>query len=202
VSAPVSGVSTITGLVGMTPASSGGVLEILSGLNIGNYKILSYLSATSVTIRHPAAMVEIGVSWRERPRAPYITEASVALKDIDGVPVVLPAGSGQYFRVIRPFLHRAVIDQARTFYDVGISDKMLQAGYTTAAGIGLIGEWRDVFTPGMVGTIMSVTESQQVSNDGKRLSIGYVNSGRMVVDTPGTNSDTSDGSRIYLEGGV
>lgn len=202
VSSPVSGIATVTGLVNMTPASSGGVLEILNGLNIGNYKIVSYVSPTSVTIYHPAAMVQVGTQWRERPRAPYLTETTVALKDIAGDPVVLPAGTAQTFRVIRPFLHRVQVENARTIYDVGLADKVLQAGYTSAAGIGLLGEWRDVFTPGLVGSHIFVTDSQQPSNDGPVLVTSYVNSGRVVVDTSGTNSDTADGSRVYLEGAL
>jgi hypothetical protein len=137
VSAPASGISTITGLANMSASSVGGVLELLDGTNKGHYKILSFISASSVTIRHPGALLAFSVPWRERPQPPYMTDSSIALKDINGAPVVLPVyGPVQIFRVIRPFLHRAVVFMTRQIFHTPFGDAILEATYTSEYGIG------------------------------------------------------------------
>ena len=195
VSAPVSGISTITGLGGMTAASSGGKLEFLSGINKGVYKIVSYISPTSVTIRHPGALVEVGVLWLEHPRPPYILEDKVALKNPDGTPALLAVGAVQSFRVIRPFFHKPVLERMRFFYNASPSEHILQAGYVSALGIGFSSEWRDVFTPGMVGLPLNVNESANPINDGDFIITSYINSGRVVIDNPSTTSEPSPGGQ-------
>lgn len=70
---PASGVSTITGLTGMSSTLSPGRHLMISGAatanNNGTFRIVAFVSATSVTIFNPGAVSETGtaaVSWAEK----------------------------------------------------------------------------------------------------------------------------------------
>lgn len=195
VSAPTAGVSTVTGLTDMGISSVGGTLELMGALNQGVFKIVEFIDPTSVKIRCSTALVEAGVAWRETPRAPFIQEDRVALKNADGSYATLSASSGQRFRVVRPFFHRAVVNKARYFYNSAPSEAILQVEYNDDHGIGLSSEWRDIFTPGMVGLPISISESDDPANDGEFIITRYINSGRVVIDNPSTASEPSPGNQ-------
>src|SRR5574338_271331 len=73
IGAPSSGVSTITGLTGMSSTLSPGRYLQISGAananNNGTFRIVAFVSSTSVTIFNPGAVSETGtsaVSWAEK----------------------------------------------------------------------------------------------------------------------------------------
>lgn len=193
VSAPVGGIATVTGLTGITGFIVGNHLEFTSGLNKGVYRVVSWLSPTSVTIRHSGAIVESGVPWVERPRAYYFGNEDVTLKNFDGTPALLSPGADQRFRVVRPFLHRPEIERVQYLFSA--PEHLLQAAYDADYGIGLASEWRDVFTPGMVGLPVRVSDASDPSNNGEFIITRYINSGRVAIDNPSVVSESSPGSQ-------
>jgi hypothetical protein len=192
ISSPVGGLSTVTGLSGMAASSVSGHLELTDGLNAGVYRIVSFLSATSVTIRHPAAIPESGVSWAERPRAYSFVEDEVTLKNFDGTFAILSPGAAQRFRVVRPFLHRPEVERMRYLF---VSEHVIQGAYGAAYGIGLSSEWRDIFTPGMVGLPVRVSDSLDPVNNGEFIITKYINTGRVAIDNPSVVSEPAPGSQ-------
>jgi len=195
VNTPVSGVSTIGGLSGMSPSSIGRELEFVGGLNAGIYRIVAYNSTYVVKVWHPSAVLETGVDWLEKPVAPYLEEDRVLLRNTDGSELALTSASGQRFRVVRPFLHKRRMERMRFYYSASPAGYIMEAGYGTAYGIGLSSEWRDVFTPGMVGLTVNVSDSNDPSNDGKFLITEYINSGRVKIDSVSTTSEPSPGGQ-------
>lgn len=72
-SAPSGGLVTVTGLTGMTAASVGHYLQLSNAPaatptnpNNGVYRIESYISATSVTIKKATGTAGTGLTWQER----------------------------------------------------------------------------------------------------------------------------------------
>jgi hypothetical protein len=192
---PVSGEALVTGLSGMTLDSEDGYLEFLSGLNVGVYKIIEYVSPTSVLIRHPGALVDSGMSWREMPRPPYFQEGRIALKHEDGSPANLLTGSSQKFRVVRAGFHRSEVYRLRYWYNASPLGHILE-GRHYGYGNSLDGEWRDLFTPGMVGLPISVNESINPANNGEFIITEYINSGRVAISSSSTTSESSRGQRV------
>jgi hypothetical protein len=195
------GATTVTGLANMTlpspgiPGSAGGRLEILNGAHPGTYRILSYISPTSVTIYNPSYTgSESGRSWREQPRGAFISESLVQLKLADGSLAVLTPASGLTARAVCPFLQRGLIYGASSRYNAGLSRMELWA-----QDWGLSRD-RDVFTPGMVGVYVSVSDSQNPVNDGVFFITDYVSPGKVVIDSTSVTSDSSNISTLKFVG--
>jgi len=198
IAAPVSGISTVTGLSGMTASSEGGRLEFLSGLNKGVYKVTEFVSATSVKIRHSGAVVEVGAPWREIPVPPYLQEDKVALKLRDGSPANLSVGTLQRFRVTRAGFHRPEVHRMRSWDN---TTEYVLEGKHYGYGNSITGEWRDLFTPGMVGWPVNVSESSNPTNDGKFVITRYINSGRVVINSASVVSEVNPVQKVNFLGG-
>jgi len=198
IAASVSGLATVTGLTSMILQSEGGILQVLNGANKGTYFISQYVSATSVKIRTATAVLQTSVQWREVPRAPYISATQVGLKNDFGAPSVLSALAGQSFRVTRPFMHKAEVYNVQVAYSNITTEMVLQGTYASAAGIGASGDCRDLFTPGMVGLTVNISESSVVAHDGAWMITRYINSGRVMANVGGTTDDTGTDKLNFL----
>lgn len=126
--------------------------------------------------------------------ASYITATQVALKNIDGtVPSFVVVGPPQYFRVIRPKVQKKAIFGIKSYWNTTTTKLTLQARDTS-------GDPRDVFTPGMVGLVVEVANSDNPANDGHFVIVEYVDSGHVVTDSASGVSDTTAQATIYLGG--
>jgi hypothetical protein len=161
---------------------------------VGVYRIVTFLGATSVTIYAPGASAEAGVPWQEIPVPPYIQEARVALKHSDGSPANLATGALQRFRVVRAGFHRPEVYRMRGWYSTSPSEYVLE-GQHYGYGNSATGEWRDLFTPGMVGLPISVSESSNPVNDGEFIITRYNNSGRVAING-GTVDETNPVQKV------
>jgi hypothetical protein len=126
------------------------------------------------------------------PRAsPSITETAVKLKNLDGSAASLSTLSSQSFRVIRPSQVPTFVRNAQSIYNGGQTRMELAVEESSNPVF-------DVFTPGMVGKLVSVSESENTANDGVFLITQYLSNGRVVIDNAGTTSDASADAVIQL----
>lgn len=195
VAPPVGGVSTVTGLTGMTPESVGRDIWLSYLTNSGVFKITGYVSPSSVRVRGVTFSAVGGVLWREFPSPPYISEDRLALKSGDGSVPNLAAGSAQRFRIVRSGFHRPEIYSMRYWYSAAPLGYVLE-GRNYGFGNSVDGEWRDLFTPGMVGLPISVSESINPANDGGYIITRYINSGRVTIDSSSLVSEASRGQKV------
>jgi len=190
----VGGVNTVTGLSGMTVDSEGGTIWLyLSPSQHGFFKILQFVDATSVRVRN-VPFSGAGVEWRETPRPPYISETQVALKNLDGTPASIGSGGPKRFRVVRAGAFKAEIQKLRYWYCSAPLEHVLE-GRHYGFGNSVDGEWRDLFTPGMVGMSINLSESLLPTNDGKFLITKYYNSGRVGIESTSTSDEFTRGQR-------
>ena len=144
-------------------ASPGDHLIIEAGANLGEYYITELLT----------------------PPSTYISETQVALLNLDGTVAVLSTLSNQVFRVIRPIMSERRVVRARSIYNAGGLRMELEVPDQLSASDFPF----DIFTPGMVGTAVSVSNSVAAVNDGIFQITQYLEPGRVVINNPGTTSD-------------
>jgi hypothetical protein len=132
--------------------------------------------------------------WYVAPVSPFISETQVALKNYDGTLAVLQTVSNQQFRVVKSEMSSGTVYQCQSVYNV-VEGRMELEVYDQG-----LADPRDVFTPGMVGLTIQVSESDHSINDGSFLIVGYLNSGRVVTDSTSTTSDTDPVSKISFVG--
>ena len=123
--------------------------------------------------------------------APSITETAVKLKTLEGVAASLSALGSQDFRIIRPSQVPIFTRNAQSIYNGGLARMELAV---EESGNPVF----DVFTPGMIGKLVSVTESEHAANNGVFLITQYLSSGRVVTDNASTTSDASADAKIQL----
>lgn len=121
--------------------------------------------------------------------APYISETSVALKDLNGDTPSFSALTGQDFRVIRHYMIDNHIVNAQSVYTTQLELHVLDP-YS--------GDQLDAFTPGMVGTKVNVSNSDDSGNDGEFTITGYIGPGKVVTDSASTTSDTAAQADVRL----
>jgi hypothetical protein len=168
------------------------VLHDASGNHLGAYKILTVPGASSLTFDNPrgATGVVAAGDWYIAPEPPYITESSLAVKNHDGTPASMLVGTGQYFRVIKPEMCPGIVYGGKSVYNSGDTRMELEA-----LDLGTL-DPLDVFTPGMVGEIVNVSNSDNPVNDGAFLITEYLHAGKVVTDSASTTSDTAAGAKI------
>jgi len=138
-------------------------LIIESGANKGEYRIDAVPSLSAII--------------------PRISETEVALKNLDGTTPTISVASSMSFRVIRYNMMDKVIEGAKSIDNGGTAEIHVLDPET--------GDDLDVFTPGLVGTIVNVSNSDETGNDGNFLITAYVSPG--VVQTNGTvSTDDTD----------
>ena len=172
------------------------VLKDNTGVHLGAYKITSYSDPNQVGFSNPRGTTGVAVigDWFVEAEAPYISDTQVALKNWDGTPAVLSSGTDQAFRVVHPAMYPGIVYGAKSIFnavDGWIELEVYDLG---------TGDPRDVFTPGMVGLTISVSESDNPVNDGIHLITGYINSGRVILDSSSITSDTAAVSKINFMG--
>jgi len=123
--------------------------------------------------------------------SPSILQASVKLKNLDGTAASLASLSSQAFRIIRPSQVPTFVRNAQSIFNVGQTRMEL---VVEEAGNPVF----DIFTPGMVGKLVSVTESENTANNGVFLITQYLTNGRVVIDNGGSTSDASADAVIQL----
>jgi hypothetical protein len=132
-------------------------LIVESGPNLGEYRIEKVPAASIVT--------------------PNITETQVTLLNLDGTtPTFSDQTSGQ-FRVIRHYLvSKRVVDCVAAAYNPGVmAIGAVNADFTN---------FYDAFTPGMVGTVINVSDADNPVNDGDFIIIAYLAPSVVLVNNP------------------
>lgn len=172
------------------------VLRDPSGNHLGAYKILSVTGANDLTFENPRGTSGTTVpgDWHVAPVAPFITETSMAVKNLDGTVPSLQAGTGQYFRVIRPNMKPLVVFGAKSVYNAGDTRMELEVMDLGTS------DPRDVFTPGMVGRAVNVSESDNPVNDGEFFITEYLNAGRVVIDSASISTDSAASAKVDFAG--
>jgi hypothetical protein len=115
---------------------------------------------------------------------PLFSETQVTLLWPDGTAPVLAPLSDQSFRVIRLSAQPGVVYGGKSVYNMVDFQMELEVLDPNT------GDPLEVFTPGMVGTTIEVSNSQNPVNDGLHMITGYLNSGRVILNlSPSTTSD-------------
>jgi hypothetical protein len=117
-----------------------------------------------------------------------ISETQVKLKNLDGTVPSFATATGLAFRVIRPLLVPTMVYSGISEYN-GSSTNMEVAAYDPGY-YGSSDVYRDCFSPSMVGSLISVTNSQNTANNGSFRITQYINPGRVEIDSASTTSDT------------
>jgi hypothetical protein len=161
----------------MTNAVSiGDYLVIESGPNQGEYFIDHVYPFTA---GHPTL-------------PPRITETQVTLKAADGSSPIFSASTGQSYRVVRRDSQAPIVYGAQSVYTGGQMELQVLDPNT--------GDPFDIFTPGMVGVIVEIANSENPINDGPQLITEYLNSGRVVLGASvSTTSDASAQAIIHFK---
>jgi hypothetical protein len=123
----------------------------------------------------------------------WITETQIQLVMMDGNAPIFATDSGVRFRVVRPALAAFRIENARSVYNGGAArmEIVVQDPNTPFAPF-------DVFTPNHVGLLISVSESDDPTNDCDFLITEYIHSGKVVTDSPSTTSDSVAGAVLHF----
>ncbi|NNL47274.1 MAG: hypothetical protein HKO76_02810, partial [Acidimicrobiia bacterium] len=121
---------------------------------------------------------------------PYITDSDMALLNLDGSAATVADASGQTFWVMDPRHRLAEIDGAQSIYtgsriELEILDPVTGVEF-------------QMFTPGMVGTVIEVSGSDQAVNDGGFLITEYISPGKVALDSVSVTSDTAAQSTIHF----
>jgi hypothetical protein len=153
--------------------SIGDCLVIESGANKGEY------------------IIDAITSFSPPSTPPLLSETQVRLLKSDGTIPTFSTLSGQSYRVIRPYLRSNTIYNATSFYNGSkIILKVLDPQTS---------DQMDIFSPGMVGTEIEITGSQNPANDGKQLITDYINCGEVELGlSSSVVSDTVAQSTIYF----
>jgi hypothetical protein len=128
---------------------------------------------------------------------PLFTDTQVKLVNIDGSPLSFQPLTNQSFRVIRPLMQSGTIQGGTIAIGPYAGTAKGAQSIFTGSRIELevvdpiLGQPLDVFTPGMVGTVVGVSNSENPTNDGEFLILGYLNPGRVILDSVSGVSDAS-----------
>jgi hypothetical protein len=183
--------ATVTGLTGRTVDDVGKFLELTNSDHNGRFRVTGFVSATSLkvysTFSTGADSHNGAVGWLVLPDSLEISETQLQLKRLDGTKPALSALFGVPGRVVRPRLQRAVWHNVWPNYHGGSSTFRVQITGETPSLVG------DAFSPGMVGTYLSISDSPGGVNDGIFLITDYISCGVVVVDNPSVTSDPSPG---------
>lgn len=149
-------------------------------------------------------IIESGVNQGEyyitelpSPPVTFISETQLAVLNLDGsVPTLVAGPSPQYFRVIRPSMAAKRIEGAWSVYNsTNLQMELLipDPDLTTSNPF-------DVFTPGMVGSVVNVANSEAGAvNDGNFFIIAYRGPGKVAISSGSTTDDASPQSVITLQ---
>lgn len=121
---------------------------------------------------------------------PYISETQVALKALDGSTPSFADESSLDYRIIRPRMMETVIEGAQIINNGGQMEIHLLDSVT--------GDELEAFTPGLVGTAVTVSEAQNPSNNGTFLVTAYVNCGKIQTNAAAATSDSSAEAIVRL----
>lgn len=162
--------------------TSAGAEFLLNGVGVGDHLI----------IESGANAGEYYVTELSTPPSTYISATQVALLDLDGSVATFTTTTGQAFRVIRPIMASKRIEGGRSIYtgsqvELEVPDPNLLTSFPF-----------DVFTPGMVGQNVEVSNSDQSVNDGVFQITAYLNSSRVVINSSSTTSDSVSQAVINL----
>jgi hypothetical protein len=122
------------------------------------------------------------------PSPPVISETQVRLKNLDGSTPTLTTWGNEFY-VIRPVMQKRVISPGRW-----ISGSSALHVADVADG----NREFFVFTPGMIGMRINVSNSQNPANDGNFVITGYIGPGTVTTDNPSGVGDTGYQSIITL----
>jgi len=123
---------------------------------------------------------------------PYISETQVRLKNLDGTTPTFTNLTGIDFRVIRPIMMSNVIERAKSVYTGSrIEIEVMDTGVSPNKPF-------DAFTPGLVGTVVNVSNSDDPSNDGAFIVTEYIHPGKIAVSSSSTSSDTTAQAVVRL----
>jgi len=183
--------ATVTGLTGRSGDDVGKFLELTGSDHDGIYRVTAHVSATPLkifsTFSTGADSNNGAIGWSVLPDSLEITETQLQLKKLSGEKPTLTPLTGVPGRVIRPRLQRATWYNVWPNYHVGSSTFRIQIPGETLALVG------DAFSPGMVGTYLSISDSPGGTNDGIFLITDYISCGVVVVDSLSVASDPSPG---------
>ncbi len=143
-------------------------------------------------IESGANLGEYIINELNTPPASFISATRVALVNTDGTIPVFTSVTSQSFRIIRPLMQSKVVPGGRSIFNSGPSQIELEVLDPVT------GDEFDVFTPGMVGTIVSVSNSQNPVNDGDFLITQYLGPGKVATDSASVTSDTGAQSVVHL----
>ncbi len=121
---------------------------------------------------------------------PYITDTTVVLRDLNGDLATLTDDTDQEYWVLDPRQRPASVDGAKSVY-TGSRIELEVKDPSTAIEFHL-------FTPGMEGTVIDVSNSDDSSNDGKFLITEYISPGKVALDSASTTSDTTAQATIHF----
>jgi len=121
---------------------------------------------------------------------PYLTDTTLVLRDLDGALATVTDVVDQSYWVLDPRQRPASFSGAKSVY-TGSRIELEITDPSTAI------EFHQ-FTPGMVGTLIEVSNSDDSSNDGKHLVTEYISPGKVVLDSASTTSDTTAQAIIYF----
>lgn len=141
-----------------------------SGANAGEYMVDAVPAASTVT--------------------PNISETTLKLKNLDGTDPTFSNGT-EDFRVIRNTLMTRRVREAKSV-DIGGGESRVEVLDSVT------GDDLDAFSPGLVGNIVSIADSEDSSNDGFFLVTSYLSPGQIEVNNPSTNDDASAQAVVTL----
>jgi hypothetical protein len=122
---------------------------------------------------------------------PYVTDSAMSLLCLDGLtPAVVADATDQDYWILDPRQRVASIDGAKSVY-TGSRIELEVLDPVTGVEFHL-------FTPGMVGTLIWVSNSDQAVNDGEFLITEYLSPGKVALDSTSTTSDTAAQSTVYF----
>lgn len=187
------GVATLTNLTGFSTTTAGqrwlNITAASNGANVGTFKILSFISATSVTIRNPAAVTETGtISWTER----------VPLSDTYTI------GASSWINMQGPSVLRVPIStMAQDGYQVNIigNNQTGTAARITAINGNLV-TVTDLtnITFGSSGNILVVSGAAQSANNGSFTIVKTLDPNTVLISNPSAViNDANNGSIHWQE---
>jgi hypothetical protein len=110
------------------------------------------------------------------------SETELTAVDMDGTAVTWTGGGSLKFRIVKPVLLRRVIQGARS---VQSGPRMSLEVFDPNVAVPMA-----VFTPGMVGSAVQVSNSEDPSNDGSYTITAYIHPGKVEIDTATRPNET------------
>lgn len=122
---------------------------------------------------------------------PFISETQLDLKELDGTVPSFTDASSQDYRIIRPRMMETVIEGAQVINNGGQMEVHVLDPDTS--------DELEAFTPGLVGTTISIYEADNSANDGEFLITGYINCGKIQTNAPADTSDSAATAVVNLD---